>query len=114
MLMLILLLVVGSLLAYLSNDNFTPVAVHIGPTVFTDIPLFYLIVGAMVTALVLAYLIYLIDAITVSFAMRAKDRELKNAKDDVLELTKRVHQLELDNEKLKHAPRLELEDRHAL
>ena len=104
MLILILLLVVGSILVYISKFNFVPVSVNLGQYVLSDIPLFYVIIGSLVTGLVLAYVIYFAHEIFNSFAFRGKDKEIKKNKDEVLELTKRVHQLELENEKLKHNP----------
>jgi lipopolysaccharide assembly protein A len=112
--MLIILLIVGSVLAYISQNNLTLVSVNIGPYVFSDIPLFYVIVGSLVTGLVLSYVIHLFRDISTSFVLRGKKNEIKKNKDEVLELTKRVHQLELENEKLKHSPVVEAEDRNAL
>lgn len=102
MLILILFLVVGSLLAYLSQFNFAPVSVNLGFYVFSEIPLFYVMIGSLVTGLVLAYAMHLIYAISNSMKLRGKSKEIEKNKDEVLQLTKRVHQLELANEKLKH------------
>jgi lipopolysaccharide assembly protein A len=102
MLMLILFLVVGSALAYVSQYNFEPTTVNLGFYVFSEMPLFYVMIGSFVAGLILAYLIHLIHAISASLALRGKEKEIKKNKDEVLELTKRVHQLEIENEKLKH------------
>lgn len=101
MLILILFLIVGSILAYLSQSNLMPVSVYFGPYVWSDIPLFYVMIGSLLAGLVLSYLIHLVDAIATSFTLRGKDKEINKKKITVLELTKRVHQLELENEKLK-------------
>lgn len=101
MLLLILILVSGSLLVYLSQSNLTPVALQFGPYVFPNIPLFYVIVGSLVIGLGLSYIFYLVHAISNSLAMRSKDTVIKKNRNTVAELTKRVHQLELENEKLK-------------
>ncbi|MDP2637888.1 MAG: lipopolysaccharide assembly protein LapA domain-containing protein [Candidatus Levybacteria bacterium] len=114
MLILILLLVVGSALVYISRFNFMLVSVNFGSYVLSNIPLFYVIVGSLVTGLVLSYVFYLVHAISTSFALRGKDNQIKKDKDEVLELTKRVHQLELENEKLKHSSGVEPEDKNAL
>ncbi len=114
MLVIILLLVVGSVLVYISKYNFTPVSVNLGFYAFSDIPLFYVIVGSLLTGLVLFYVAYLIHSISSSFMLRGKNKEIKKNKDEVLELTKRVHQLELENEKLKHGSNVEPEDTNAL
>lgn len=114
MLVLILLLVVGSILAYVSKYNLMPVSVHLGTYVFSNIPLFYVMIGSLVTGLVLSYVMYVVHDISTSFVLRGKKKEIKRGKDEVLELTKRVHQLELENEKLKHHTRAEPEDNNAL
>lgn len=114
MLILILLLTIGSVLAYLSRANLELVSLNLGPYVFADIPLFYVIIGSLVAGLVVAYLVNLIPAISNSLALRGKQKEIKETKSDVLELTKRIHQLELENEKLKHAQVVEPEDEYSL
>jgi lipopolysaccharide assembly protein A len=114
MLVLILLLIVGSILVYISKFNFMPVSVNLGVYVISNIPLFYVIVGSLILGLVLSYLVYLVHAISTSFTIRGKDNQIKKNKDEVLELTKRVHQLELENEKLGHNHSVKSEDPNAL
>ena len=114
MLVLILLLVVGSILVYISKFNFTPVTVNLGFYTFPDIPLFYVIVASLLFGLILSYLAYLIHSISTSFKLKGKDKVIKKDKDTVLELTKRVHQLELENEKLKNGSDPQPTDQNAL
>lgn len=114
MLILILFLVLGSILAYVSKYNLMPVSVHLGQYVLSDVPLFYVIVCSLIVGLILSYVIYVIHDISTSWTLRGKVNEIKKNKDEVLELTKRVHQLELENEKLKHNRVSEPEDRNAL
>lgn len=114
MLILILLLVLGSLFVYISRFNFMPVTVNLGWYVIADVPLFYVIIGSFVFGLVLSYLINMIQAISNSFAMRGKNKEIKKEKEEVLELTKQVHKLELENEKQKNDKNTEPTDTDAL
>jgi uncharacterized integral membrane protein len=114
MLTLILLLIVGSALAYISQYNLTPVSLNLGYYVFSDMPLFYVIIGSLLTGLILATLIHSFRDISASLTIRNKRKEIKKNKNEVLELTRRVHQLELENEKLKHAPRKEPKDKNSL
>jgi len=114
MLIIILLLVVGTILVYISKFNFMPVSVNLGFYTFSNIPLFYVIVGSLLFGLILFYVVYLIRAVSSSFKLRGKNKEIKKNKDEVLELTKRVHQLELENEKLKNGSSVEPEDKNAL
>jgi lipopolysaccharide assembly protein A len=112
--MLILLLVVGSVLVYISKFNFTPVTVNLGLYTFVDIPLFYVIVGSLVLGLVLSYIAYLVHAISNSLTMQGKDKEIKKSEAEILELSKRIHQLELENEKLQHGEGIKPQDPNAL
>lgn len=114
MLALILLLVLGSGLAYISKFNFTPVSVNFRVYTLSNVPLFYVIVGSLLVGLILSYLVYLIHRISTSMTIRSKDKEIKKNKDEVLELTKRVHQLELENEKLGNGSGIKSDDPNAL
>jgi uncharacterized integral membrane protein len=102
MLILILFLIIGSALVYVSRFNFTPVTLNLGGYVITDLPLFYVIVGSLITGLGVAYLAQMVRAISTSLTLRGKNQEIKKSGDEILELTRRVHQLELENERLKH------------
>jgi len=114
MLIIILSLIVGSLLVYVSKYNFQPVSVNLGFTVFSGIPLFYVIIVSLVIGLILSYLASLIQSISTSFVLHGKNVEIKKNKDEVLELTKRVHQLEIKNEKMNNDSGLEKRDPNAL
>lgn len=115
MFILILLLVVGSIMAYLAQNNLMVVPLHLGTYVFSDIPLFYIIIGSLLTGLGLAYLIYLVNSIFTAFTMHGKDHKIKQAKGEIVELTKQIHKLELENERLKNnSTVIEPQDKNAL
>ncbi len=102
MLNIILLLMAGSAFAYLSKDNLSPVTLHVAHYTFADIPLFYVIVGSLLIGLVLSYIVQLLGSITTAWVLRGNRNKIKSSQNEILELTKRIHQLELENEKLKH------------
>lgn len=115
MLILIFLLVVGSIMVYLAQNNLMLVPLHVGTYVFSDIPLFYIIIGSLLTGLGLAYLIYLFNSIFTAISMHGKDNTIKRGKSDIVDLTKRIHQLELENERLKNnSTVIEPQDSNAL
>jgi uncharacterized integral membrane protein len=114
MLILILLLILGMGMAYLSKFNSMAVSVNFGAYIINNVPLFYVIVGSVATGLILSYLVYLVDTIFTSWTIKGKDQEIKKKKQEILELTKRIHQLELENEKQKHVHKSEPEDLNAL
>lgn len=114
MLLLILSLMVGSLFVYISKFNFQPVSINLGLYSFSNIPLFYVMVGSMLVGLVLSYLAYLVNAIYNSLVLRGKDGEIRKNKAEALELTKRIHQLEIKNERLAKVADPENGDENAL
>ncbi len=115
MLIFILLLVFGGVMAYLSQNNLMLVTLRLGTYTFSDIPLFYIIIGSLLTGLCLAYLIYLINSIFTAFSMRRKDNKIEEGKSEIVDLTKQIHQLELENERLKNnSTVIEPQDKNAL
>ena len=115
MLILILFLIVGSAMVYLAQNNLTPVTLRLGSYVFSAIPLFYIIIGSLLTGLGLAYLSYLVSSIFTGFTLRGKDKKIKQTKSEIVDLTKKIHQLELENEKLKNNSTInEPSDKNAL
>lgn len=113
MLNLIFLLLMGSALAYVSKFNLTSVSVNLGLYTISNVPLFYVIIGSLLIGLIISFLMQLLRNISNSFALRSNKKEIKTSQEEILELTKRVHQLELENEKLKHTD-AEVSDPNAL
>lgn len=103
MLNIIILLITGSALAYISKANLTPVTVSLASYTIPNTPLFYVIVGSLLVGLILAYVVQILGSIATSFVLRGNRQAIKNSQNEILELTKRIHQLELENERLKHA-----------
>ena len=112
MFILILLLILGSGFVYISRYNFMPVSVNLGFYQFTNVPLFYVITISVLLGLVIAYLFQLAKGLSTALTLRSKDQELKKNQEKILELTKRVHQLEL--EKQHDAVDSDTEDSNAL
>lgn len=115
MLIIILFLVVGSVMVYLAQNNLTPVTLRLATYTFSGIPLFYIIIGSLLAGLGLAYLSYLISSIFTGFTIRGKDKKIKQGKSENVDLTKQIHQLELENERLKNnSTVVEPSDKNAL
>jgi uncharacterized membrane protein len=102
MLNIIYLLLTGSVFAYLAKDNLAPVTLSLANYTIPNIPLFFVIVGSLLVGLVLSYILQIVSNIANSFVLRGTRLEIKTGKNEILDLTKRIHQLELENEKLKH------------
>ncbi len=110
MINIILLLVLGSGFAYASKFNSMLVTVYMGPYTVSSVPLFYVIVGSMLAGVIFAFLVQIIKNTTSFFELRSKSVEIKKLQDEVLLLTKRIHQLEIENERLKHAEPIEVDE----
>jgi len=103
MLNIILLLIAGSVLTYISKYNLELVTVNLGIYTISNVPLFYVIIGSILIGLVLSYILQMLSNIFTYFAIRSKTKEISMGKEEILNLTKTVHQLEIENEKLKHS-----------
>lgn len=102
MLNIIYLLITGSVFAYLAKDNLVPVTLSLANYTIPNIPLFFVVVGSLLVGLLFSYILQIITNIANSYVLRGKKLEIKSGKNEILELTRRIHQLELENEKLKH------------
>lgn len=103
MLNIIIMLVIGSALAYISKFNLEPTTVNLGLYIVRDVPLFYVIVASLLAGLVLSYVFQLLGSISNSITLRGKRKEIKSGKEENVGLAKRIHQLEIENERLKHS-----------
>ncbi len=111
MLFLILFLLIAAGVVYLAQYNLTPVTLVIGYYTFSGIPLFYVLVGSLLTGLILGYIVQLINSFFVNRALKKKDSKIKSTKETIAELSKRIHQLELENERLrKDSPIIEVDE----
>jgi|SRR3989339_50659 len=103
MLNIIFLLVVGSALTYIAKDNLELVTVNMGSYTLSEVPLFYVIVGALLAGLILSYIFHKVQNIAAYLVIWGKSKEIRASQEKILDLTKTIHQLELQNEKLKKA-----------
>jgi len=101
MLTLILLLVFGSGMAFLAFQNSAPVTLTFLNYTFPDVSLFLVILGSMLVGALMVYIIHLVNSISTAFTMHGKDNKIKESEKDLTQLTKKAHQLELENESLK-------------
>ncbi len=101
MFVLILLLVFGSGVAYFALQNTSLVTLTLANYTFVDVPLFHVMIGSMLVGVVLAYVIHLVYSISTSMTIYGKDKKIKHAENELTELTKKVHQLELENTELR-------------
>lgn len=102
MLMLIFLIVVGAAFSFFSLQNTDVVTLSFLNYDFPNLPINYVIIGSILFGVILAYIINFINSISTSFKIRGQNKQIEQERREVAELTKRVHQLELENVGLKN------------
>ncbi len=98
---LLILLLFGSGIAFLSLQNTTPVTVVLLSYTSPTVSLNYVIIGSILLGVLLAYGFHLIQSISTSFILRNKNKQLRQKDTQITELTKEVHQLDRENASIK-------------
>jgi len=100
MLALIFAVLVSVVVAYFATQNTASITLHFLSYNWTGIPIYLVVLGSLLVGLLFAWIFHLLNAISSSLNLRGKEHALKEEKKTNLELTKRMHQLELANTKL--------------
>jgi uncharacterized integral membrane protein len=98
---LVLLVLFGMLAAFFAMQNTTPASINIVSYTLKDIPMYLIVLGSLLIGLLSSLIIGLVNSIGSSFMIHGKDVKIKEGKKTVADLTKQIHQLELENTKLK-------------
>ncbi len=98
---IILAVVVGLGIGYFATQNTTLISLYFGPYAFPNIPLYFVVVGAVLLGLLLAWVFSLVNSFSSKITLHGKENQIKENKRTIAELTKEVHQLELDDARLK-------------
>lgn len=110
MLALIFLLVFGSAVAFLALQNTSHVSISVLTYTFPDVPLFSVIIVSVLTGAFMVYIIHIINSISTSFTIHGKNKKIKQTEKNLVELTKQIHQLQLENQALKEGTSASLAD----
>lgn len=99
---LILLIILAIGFGYFATFNLNLVTITLGPYYTTPpIPLYIIIGLTLLVGLLLAWFISLIGSFNNSFALRQKERELNDKEATIHTLTKKVNEIEIENDNLK-------------
>jgi len=105
MVTLIVLVLFGIVSALFATQNTTPVSLVIANYTFSQVPLYLIVLIALLIGLFLSFIISLVNDIFFSFTIRGKDTALKSKDKTVVEQRKEIHKLQLENAKLKEEQR---------
>lgn len=98
---LIVLIVFGIGIGLFSTQNTQAASVTFAQYTFSNIPMYLIILGAILSGIFVSWIISLVGFVSSFFTLHGKESKIKEAKREITDLTKRVHELELENERLK-------------
>lgn len=98
MIILLITILLSLLFAYFATLNTGWVEIKIDSYII-PLPLYIVILGSMLTGIVISTIIHFIDSFSNYLVIRRKENILKELKKTVAELIKRVHQLEIREER---------------
>lgn len=101
MLTLILLVVFGILAALFASQNTTSASITFATYTLEAIPMYLIVLGSVLAGLLFSSIISMAQSISSSFTLHGKDVKIRKSNNSLVELTKHIHQLELENARLK-------------
>lgn len=101
MVTLIIVLISAITVAFFATQNTQEVFISFGNYRFSGIPMYFVVLIALLLGILVSWLISLFGSVSSFFALHGVNKEIQSSEKSVVELTKKVHQLELENERLK-------------
>ncbi len=98
---LILAILLGLAFSYFATQNTQGISLAPWQYSFANIPLYVVILGALLLGVAIAVLFSLLSSISTALTLRGKDNEIQKNRSSVQELQERVHELEVENARLK-------------
>lgn len=103
---LILLIIFGLGAAYFATQNTGSVHILLGSFLISGIPLYVVVIGAMLLGVFASWLLSIVDKLSASFTIHGKDSQLKRAETEIEKLQEKNTKLELELAKLSKAPEI--------
>lgn len=87
---------------YFATQNTQTISVTLAGRTLPHIPLYIVLGVTFLIGLAFSWIMSLFDSLASALKIRGKDKKIKDAKNTIHEMTKRVNQLEIENAKLKN------------
>ena len=111
MVTLIVSILLGLVIALFATQNTGSIPLNFLNYSMPSIPIYIVVAGAFLVGLFLSWVISLVSKITTGFTLRGKENTIKDFKKENAELARQVHQLELENTKLKAETNAPVDDK---
>jgi len=101
MLALLIAVIFGAGVGYFATQNTIPVTLQFADYAIEEVPLYLVVVGALLVGLFVAWIIYLAHSVSSTIALHGKDNEVRRARRTIATLENRVQELEVENTRLR-------------
>ena len=98
---LIVLVVFGIGVAFFATQNTQTISITLANYPLTGVPLYLIVLVSLLLGFVVSWIIRLVDVFSSALKIHGKENTIKDDNKQISELTKKMHQLELENERLK-------------
>jgi putative membrane protein len=97
----IILVIFGIGVAFFATQNTQTISITLANYPLTGIPTYLIVLCSLLLGFLVSWIISFVDVISSALKIHGKESTIKKANKQIAELTKKVHQLELENERLK-------------
>jgi uncharacterized integral membrane protein len=101
MLTLLATTIFAIIIAFFALQNAVPVRLTVGDNALNDVPLYLVVIGALMLGIFLSWIINLIDSFSASLTARNREQTIDKDQKVISELEDRIHELEVENARLK-------------
>jgi len=98
---IIFAVLIGLGMGYFATQNTSQISLYFGSYTIQNISIYLVVIGALLLGLLLAWLFSLINSLSSKITLHGKENIIKKDEKDIAELTKEIHQLQLENTRLK-------------
>jgi len=100
-LFLLLAVIFSGVVGYFATQNTTPVTIHFARYVIEGVPLYLVVLGSALVGLLMAWIFHIARSVSTAVTIYGKDHAVRRANKASEDLEKRVHDLEVENERLR-------------
>ncbi|QQS38832.1 LapA family protein [Candidatus Woesebacteria bacterium] len=101
MLTSIFVVVFGVVFAYFATINTNQISVNFGFYQLTNSPIYLVVLISAAIGMLLTAVLYFLRFMSTYFTIGSKEKDIKEANKRIAELTKDLHKIELENERLR-------------
>ncbi len=98
---IILSVILGLGIGFFATQNGELISLYFGSFTLPNVPVYLAVVGALLLGLLLAWIFYILRSFSSSMTLHSKESKLKEANKTIAQITKSLHQLEIENARLK-------------